>query len=56
MPELRFTITQQQKSSLRRLNLALGIWSIDSGISYTGSIDQTITDPSICSNAGSTLL
>ena len=28
MPELRFAITQQQKSFLRFLGLALGIWDI----------------------------
>ena len=34
MPELRFAITQLQKSVLTRQH----IWTIDSGISYTGSI------------------
>ena len=34
MPELRFAITQPQKSVLTRQH----IWTIDSGISYTGSI------------------
>ena len=35
---------------------ATDIWTIDSGISYTGSIDWRITDPSIVSNTESTLL
>jgi len=46
MPELRFAITQPQKSVLTRQH----IWTIDSGISYTGSIGWRITDQSIRSN------
>jgi len=51
MPELRFAITQPQKSVLTRQH----IYTIDSGISYTGSISWRITDPSIRSNTESTL-
>jgi len=54
MPELRFAITQQQKS------VPGSHWYmdnyIDSGISYTGSIGWRITDPSVLSNTESTLL
>jgi len=50
MPELRFAITKLQKSVLARQH----IWTIDSGISYTGSIGWRITDPSIHSNTEST--
>ena len=32
------------------------VWSIDSGINYAGNIGQRMTDPSIRSNTGSTLL
>jgi len=49
MPELRFAITQLQKSVLTRQH----IWTIDSGVSYTGSIGWGITDPSIRSNTES---
>jgi len=35
---------------------ATDIWTIDSGISYTGSIGWRITDPSILSNTESILL
>jgi len=48
MPDLRFAITQPQKSVLTRQH----IYTIDSGISYTGSIGWRITDPSIRSNTG----
>jgi len=56
MLELRFASTEQQKSLLtssRLLGLALGIWTIDSSISYIGSIGWRITDPGIYSNTKS---
>jgi len=43
MPELWFAITQLQKSVLTRQHIG----TIDSGISYTGSIGWRITDQSI---------
>jgi len=54
MPELRFAITQQPLRSLSQA--ATEIWTIDLGISYTGSIGWRITDPSVLSNTESTLL
>ena len=48
---LSWAITQPQKSVLTRQH----IYSIESGISYTGSIGWRITNPSICSNTESTL-
>jgi len=41
-----FAITQQQKS----VTGIYDIWTIDSGISYTGSTGWRITDPSILSS------
>ena len=45
MPELRFAITQLQKSVLTRQH----IWTIDSGISYTGSnlAEESLTQASV---------
>ena len=54
MLELRFAITQQPLRSLSQA--ATEIWTIDSGISYTGIIGWRITDPSVLSNTESTLL
>jgi len=49
MPELRFAITHRQP-------LIYGQLTIDSGISYTGSIGWRITGQSVLSNTESTLL
>ena len=43
-------------SSRRLSQAAADIWTIDSGISYTGSIGRRITGPSVLSNTESTLL
>jgi len=51
MPELKFATTQPQKSVVTKQH----IWTIDSGISYTGSIGWKITGSSIHSNTESTL-
>ena len=51
MPELKFAITQPQKSVHTRKHL----YTIDSGSSYTGRIGWRITDPSIPSNTELTL-
>ena len=53
MPELRLAITQQQSVTGSHW---YKLWTIDSGISYTGSIGWRITDPSIVLNTESTLL